>query len=101
MRRTRQHGSAQNAAYTKADATYDTQAKAMLANRQMLAPVLQRVVPNSVTSVWRKSKIIASTANRKSARFPLLQARQIAGVGVPQNTSEAARRKTACLAKAG
>ena len=40
MRRTKQRGNAQNVTYTKADATYDKQAKAMLANRQMLAPVL-------------------------------------------------------------
>lgn len=45
MRRTKQRGNAQNVTYTKADATYDKQAKAMLANRQMLALVLQRVVP--------------------------------------------------------
>ena len=45
MERKKQRGQAQNVAYTKKDATYDKQAKVVLGNRQMLAPILQRVVP--------------------------------------------------------
>lgn len=45
MKRKKPHGQAQNVAYTKKDATYDKQAKVVLGNRQMLAPILQRVVP--------------------------------------------------------
>lgn len=45
MKRKKPHGQAKNVAYTKKDATYDKQAKVVLGNRQMLAPILQRVVP--------------------------------------------------------
>ena len=45
MRRKEHRGNAQTAAYTENDRTYDKQAKAMLGNRQMLAPVVKRVVP--------------------------------------------------------
>ena len=46
MRRKRQRKTAQAAAaYTEEDRTYDKAAKVVLGNRQMLAPVVQRVVP--------------------------------------------------------
>lgn len=45
MRRKKHRENAQTAAYTETDWTYDKQAKAMLGNRQMLAPVVKRVVP--------------------------------------------------------
>ena len=45
MRRKKRRGNAQVATYTEEDATYDKQAKTVLGNRQMLAPVVKRVVP--------------------------------------------------------
>ena len=45
MKRKKRRGQAQTAAYTETDRTYDKTAKAVLGNRQMLAPVVQRVVP--------------------------------------------------------
>ena len=45
MRRKRRRKTAQAAAYTQEDRTYDKTAKAVLGNRQMLAPIVQRVVP--------------------------------------------------------
>jgi len=44
MKRKKRRGQAQTAAYTETDRTYDKTAKAVLGNRQMLAPVVQRVV---------------------------------------------------------
>ena len=45
MKRKKRRGQAQTAAYTETDRTYDKTAKAVLGNRQMLAPIVQRVVP--------------------------------------------------------
>ena len=45
MRQKKQRRNVQTAAYTEAEWTYDKQAKAVLGNRQMLAPIVQRVVP--------------------------------------------------------
>ena len=45
MKKKKRRGQAQAAAYTETDRTYDKAAKAVLGNRQMLAPVVQRVVP--------------------------------------------------------
>ncbi len=45
MKRKKRRGQAQTAAHTETDRTYDKTAKAVLGNRQMLAPIVQRVVP--------------------------------------------------------